>query len=189
VILPKSMRPRPDLEALLDPAPGVSLFRVGGVLPRVYLAPASAPTPDGEALTAIFDPQVVAGKHAVLASTPAAPPTLAMGEASAGALGQCQLRVFRHAQVEADCEVLRPGLAVFLEQYDEGWSATVDGQRAPLLRANLVMRAVPLERGRHRVVLRFSPLGLPLGVALSGLGLIAFAVFLVLGRPSLGTRR
>jgi len=143
--------------------------------------------PDGQAKSAVLAPEVVAGGQAILATHPAVPPTVVVDRANSGPLGHCQLRAFLHTRVEADCEARMPALAVFLEQYDEGWSATVDGQRAPLLRANLIMRAVPLEPGRHRIVLRFSPAGLSLGVALSMVGVVAFAAFLLLGRRSEAT--
>jgi hypothetical protein len=182
VVLPKGMKPRPDLDPLLDPAPGVRLFHVEGALPRVYLSQASAPMPDAQALSAVFAPKVVAGDEVILAASPAPPPTVTPGEPNSGSLGQCQLRAFSHARVEAECEAHSAALAVFLEQYDEGWSATVDGQRTPVLRANLVMRAVPLAKGRHRIVLRFSPAGLALGVCLSIAGIVAFIAFVLLGR-------
>jgi len=51
-----------------------------------------------------------------------------------------------------------PTLAAFVEQYDPGWSALVDGKAAPLLRANLLMRAVPLPAGSHRIELQYRAL-------------------------------
>jgi uncharacterized membrane protein YfhO len=49
---------------------------------------------------------------------------------------------------------------VFNEQYDQGWSATVDGRPAPVLRANLDMRALALAPGAHHIVMEYNPPGL-----------------------------
>jgi uncharacterized membrane protein YfhO len=38
------------------------------------------------------------------------------------------------------------------------WIAEVDGQEAPILRANVMFRAVAIPEGRHQVTFRFEPL-------------------------------
>jgi hypothetical protein len=184
-ILPDTGADRPGFRRILDPVPGSRLFRVEGVLPRVYLSQAAAVMPDGPALRAVFATEVVAGKHVILAPTPAPPASVAVGEPTAQDLGGCRLTAYAHARIEADCRVTAPALAIFLEQFDQGWSAAVDGQAAPLLRANLAMRAVPLLAGHHRIVLSFSPPGLWIGLTISLAGLVATVLALVLGRRRL----
>jgi hypothetical protein len=51
-----------------------------------------------------------------------------------------------------------------------GWSATVDGRRVPILRANGVTTAIALPEGARRVELRYEPPGLRTGMALTGAG-------------------
>jgi hypothetical protein len=182
VMLPAATPPSPDLDGLMDPAPGVRLFHVAGALPRVYLSHASAPMADAEARVAVFGPKVLAGDEAILAASPAASLQLGRTARVERPAGRCHLRSYAHARIEAECDAGTPALAVFVEQYDAGWSATVDGRPAQLLRANLVMRAVPMDEGHHRIVLTFSPTGLSLGVALSIVGALMLAVFMLLGR-------
>jgi len=73
--------PTPNgLDAMMDPLPGTRLFRVNGVLPRVYLAGTTRILPDQAAREAVFDPDVVAGRRAILAPIPRHPcshPTVA----------------------------------------------------------------------------------------------------------------
>jgi hypothetical protein len=146
--------------------------------------------PDGPALRAVFATEIVAGKNVILASTPAPPASVAVGEPTAQDLGDCRLTAFAHARIEAECRASAPALAIFLEQFDQGWSATVDGQGATLLRANLTMRAVQLSPGRHQVVLAFAPPGLWAGVIISMVSLLLLAGLLfwrrrpVQGSPS-----
>lgn len=51
------------------------------------------------------------------------------------------------------------GLVVIAEGYDTGWQARVDGAPATVLRANLVLRAVWVEAGAHRIELEYRPPG------------------------------
>lgn len=182
VFLPQTTAASAELQPLLDPAPGVRLFQLRGVLPRVYVSSAQAILPDALAETAVFAPDILAGRHVVLAPGPEVPSTVTLGQPAQDPPGHCQLSAYANTRVEADCETGRAALAVFLEQYDAGWSATVDGQPAPLLRANLTMRAVPITAGRHHVVLTFAPPGLRTGLVLSLAGLVVLVGLLLMGR-------
>jgi hypothetical protein len=80
------------------------------------------------------------------------------------------------------------GWLVMADIYAPGWSVTVNGTRARLLRANYAFRAVPVPAGRSRVILRYRSPGLALGAVLSGTA--ALALFII-GATWLGaaTRR
>jgi len=49
------------------------------------------------------------------------------------------------------------GYLVLSEADYPGWQATVDGERTPILRANLAFRAIRFPKGRHQVAFRFRP--------------------------------
>jgi len=60
-----------------------------------------------------------------------------------------------------------PGLLVLAESWDPGWSASVDGQPARVLRVNYAQMGVVLQAGAHRVRLRHRPRGLDAGLLLA----------------------
>jgi hypothetical protein len=174
--------PTPNgLDAIMDPLPGTRLYRVNGVLPRVYLAGTTRILPDQAAREAVFDPDVVAGRRAILAPHPEA----AMLVSDAGSIeqsqsvGSCELESLGNARIVAHCQANRAGVAVFLEQFDPGWNASLDGRPATVLRVNLAMRGVFLLPGSHQIVLSYQPPGWRLGIALSAISLLLLVVLLV----------
>jgi hypothetical protein len=175
--------PTPEgLEAMMDPLPGTRLFRVNRVLPRVYLADTTRILPDPAARAAVFDPEVVAGRRAILAPNPEAAALVPGADFVERSVGTCDLESFGNIRIVARCQAPRPGVAVFLEQFDAGWSASLDGRPAAVLRANLAMRGVFVPPGPHRIVLSYQPPGWRVGVVLSTISLLFLLAFLVVGR-------
>jgi hypothetical protein len=68
------------------------------------------------------------------------------------------------------------GWVVVPTNWDAGWSADVDGEPAPVVRANYTFQAVPVRAGRTRVRLTYEPAGLRLGL---GISLTAWTVAIV----------
>ncbi len=168
---------RPGLEPLMDPLPGARLYHVPGALPRVFLARHAQVVSDDEALRRIYEPDIVAGKSVWLAPVAAAPEF----PAPPGRGGTCTLESYGNNRLVALCSAKERSLAVFVEQYDPGWQATVDGRPARLLRANLIMRALPIEAGSHRIVLAFRTPGLGAGAFVSLASLLLLGLFWLAG--------
>jgi hypothetical protein len=74
------------------------------------------------------------------------------------------------------------GLLVLADAYDPGWRATVDGARAPVLRANVAFRGVAVPGGRHTVELVYRPLSVVWGLSLSLAALVATGLLVVRDR-------
>jgi hypothetical protein len=72
--------------------------------------------------------------------------------------------------VETDCTT--PSYLVLADTFDPGWSASVDGHKAPIRPAYLTFRAVFLPAGRHSVVFEYRPAGFELGLGLTGCGML-----------------
>lgn len=71
------------------------------------------------------------------------------------------------------------GLAVFSEIYYPGWTCTIDGEEAEILRADYVLRAVQLPKGKHQIVMTFDPQTLHLTETIAN-GAMAFLLLLLL---------
>jgi hypothetical protein len=72
--------------------------------------------------------------------------------------------------------VRAPALLVLADAYDDGWQASVDGQLAPVYRADYALRGVWLPAGDHTVEFVYRPRALVIGGVISLIG-----VFILIG--------
>lgn len=76
-------------------------------------------------------------------------------------------------------------VAVFSEiYYPDGWQVSIDGQPAPLGRANYILRALHIPAGKHTVEMRFDPQSLHVteGIAYTALALMVIGVIAIVWR-------
>jgi hypothetical protein len=81
-----------------------------------------------------------------------------------------------------EVESAREGFLVARDTWARGWTATVDGRTAPVIRANGKHRAVPIGAGRHQVLLAYRAPGLLTGLVVTLLSGVATILVLV-SRP------
>jgi len=86
--------------------------------------------------------------------------------------------------VTITAQVDQPAILVRSSAYYPGWVVTIDGQRAPLLRADHALQAVAIPAGRHVVSFTFDPWSVKAGAALTALTILGC----VLGLWRLGRR-
>jgi hypothetical protein len=70
-----------------------------------------------------------------------------------------------------------PAYLVLADTFDPGWSATMDGQPAPIRPAYIAFRAVYVPAGEHTVVFTYRPAGFEIGLVLSTCGLLLCLLF------------
>jgi hypothetical protein len=85
-------------------------------------------------------------------------------------------------RIRIEAELSADGHVVLVDGHDPGWRATVDGEPAPVLRANVAFRAVAARAGRHVVEMVYRPPAALAGLVVSGLGLLLIVVLLL--RPA-----
>ena len=170
VLAPEPLEPglTPLMPATESIAPGeaiaATLYRFEDALPRAWLSTEPLFAPDRDAAlqaiqSANFDP----ARQVVL---------LASAEANAGDIAPVEDRgevaishVPRGLDLTVDANAA--SLLVISEFFRSGWQATIDGEPAPLLEANGGLMAVRVPAGQHGVALRFRPLDVPIGAAVS----------------------
>lgn len=89
----------------------------------------------------------------------------------------CRIERPRPEEVRLHCRARAPGYAVLLDEWTQGWTATLDERSVPIERADTLFRAVAIPPGDHRVVMRYATPGLRTGAVLA---LVGWVVFLAL---------
>jgi len=145
----------------------IRVFRVPDPLPRSYAVGGVRVADAGAAYALLLQPDFDPAREIVL---PEGAPRIASGFA-----GTSRVAELLPDRVRLDAQLSADGFVVLLDAWDPGWRATVDGRPAPVLRANVAFRAVPVPAGRHGVELLYRPTELRAGVTLSLLTLLAAA--------------
>ena len=86
--------------------------------------------------------------------------------------------VYEPGRVVVKATLHSPGFLVITDSHYPGWRAFVDGKENPILRADYMFRAVRLDAGEHVVELRYEPLSLTIGAAISAAALLALLALL-----------
>jgi len=74
---------------------------------------------------------------------------------------------FANQRVEFTVAAAAPAMIVVAQTFFHPWQATVDGQPAPVLRANHAFQALPVTTGKHRVVLNYVDKRFQMGAGIS----------------------
>jgi hypothetical protein len=83
--------------------------------------------------------------------------------------------------IQYEVNLSSAGLVVFSEIfYKDGWVARIDGEEAPIARANFVLRALEVPAGNHKITFEFKPNSYYVGSQISGIS-SAFILLLLFG--------
>jgi hypothetical protein len=110
--------------------------------------------------TVLLSAPLPAGARELSGSEPARPAEILLEEP-----GRVRLRVQRD----------EPGYLVAARTYFPGWKAAVNGEAAPIARANLAFQAVPIPAGASEVELVYAPRSFRLGALVSIASALAVA--------------
>jgi hypothetical protein len=144
-----------------------ALFEFTGALPRAKLyANWQVNTNNQAVLNTLADLNFDPAKT-VLISTPQKDlPNVATNENS----GTVEFKSYAPKKIIFAANAPTPSILLLNDKYDPNWRVTVDGQPAPLLRCNYIMRGVYLPAGAHTVEFQFSLPSKPLYITLSAIG-------------------
>lgn len=85
--------------------------------------------------------------------------------------GRASIRVDRNDRVVVDVDANGPGLLILRDSLRSGWTASVDGAPVPILRGDVLFRAVLVPPGRSVVTFSYTTPGLVAGSILCVIGL------------------
>ena len=177
-------QPMPGLEQVFqDPQTGLLVLENPDALPRAFLVGQTEVVEDREATferlrDTDFDPRETAILPEPL------PDDIEVAPIDSASTAEVRLVRFGPREIVWQVETDRPRLLVASEvYYPAGWHALVGNESAPILRADHLLRAVPVPAGRHLVAMRFEPARHELGVRISTLStaLVYLGALLVAG--------
>jgi hypothetical protein len=161
----------------------VKIYENLRVLPRAFMAQKVEVAPDEVAARArLADPQLDLTRTIIL-------PEVDSGVPGPGLAPGATVSITTYTPEAVRLETQGAGYLVLTDAWYPGWTATVDGLRVPILRADLMFRAVLVPGdGPHVVELRFEPASVRAGLWISGLAwlglLLALAGSVVNTRPA-----
>jgi hypothetical protein len=89
----------------------------------------------------------------LLEKAPALPP----GFAGGAAVGEARILRYANTDIVVEADSLSGGILVLNDVWHPWWRATIDGNEAEILKANVLFRAVVVPAGRHMVRFSFHP--------------------------------
>lgn len=130
-------------------------------LPRAWVVHDARQVAPEETLDLLSSGEVDPRQTALLEGEP---PELGGG---AGVSGEARVTEYEPEEIQVAASSGEPGLLVLSETYHPAWKAYVDGEPAPVYRADYTLRAVPIPAGEHTVELRYESRALTAGLLIS----------------------
>ena len=171
--------PLDDQYTLAYDAPGpLAVYENPDPLPRAWLVPAAQVLPDEEdVLAAIKQPSFEPLHTVVLAqrNDNSAIPAIAVESIPSSTSGPVSILAYSPNEILLAAHAERPGYLVLSEVWFPGWHVTVNGESAPVWRANYTFRALPVPAGELEIRLWYAPASWRFGLVLFGVGLLLLA--------------
>jgi hypothetical protein len=172
--------PELGLRRLALPDAGIEGYANDTALPRARFVPRLAVVHDPTALLRQLAYGTDDLAEQALVENPL--PSGFQGEADVSARGTATFVRDDPEHLIIDVDAPARGFLVVADQYFPGWRATVNGDAAPIVRANFAFRLVEVPSGRSRVELRYRPASVYIGAAISVTTIVAVIATLRLGR-------
>jgi hypothetical protein len=154
--------------------PEARLYRVASPLPRIrFVARERAPRDPNDAAASLLDPGFDPDTEVLIDGAPPGEPPPAPQAA------EIQVLQDDPERVRISLVAPRAGHLVLADCDAPGWRGSVDGRPAPIERANMLFRAVPVPAGRHTIEMTYRPVSVKAGAATSLLGCAALATLCV----------
>ncbi len=85
------------------------------------------------------------------------PPKSFIGNNSCNNKEKINIISYNSDRIELEIVAGCNGFIVISDFYDSNWNGTIDGNKIDILRANYILRAIPVTEGKHKVILTYIP--------------------------------
>ena len=149
-------------------------------LPRAFFVPEWEVLENDEAVLQAmrspqFDPRQVVLFHR--------DPGVSLSPGGPDATAQVEITRYSPRSISLKAKVQADGFLVLSEMDYPGWRAYLDGREVPLLRADYLLRAIPLPAGQYqRIEVRYQPQSFTIGLLITLLGVLALLIALTVTR-------
>ncbi|MCP4251341.1 MAG: YfhO family protein [bacterium] len=144
----------------------VAVYEHPAPQPRAFVARAVEVADEETAVRRLVD-SAFALTDAAMVDEPL-PPTFDVQMVGDTSADQAAIVLYDPDRVELEVDTTSGGVLVLSDNWHPGWKAYVNDQPVPVVRANCVMRALPVGPGRQRVVMVFRPVSFTIGASVSG---------------------
>ncbi|NOZ05409.1 MAG: YfhO family protein [Chloroflexi bacterium] len=145
----------------------VKIYENLRVLPRAFLVHKAETEPDAVVVERLEDPRFRPQETAFLSKRP--PPVAGQISSPLPVAGadKVVMQSYEPERIDLDVSTAEPAFLMLTDAHYPGWRAWVDGQPVPILRADLLFRAIPVPPGTHHVQFRFQPRSVRWGALIS----------------------
>jgi hypothetical protein len=162
ILIPFDMTPKPgaspehltidDVDWVRNDNGRFALAEYGDVLPRVKLFSSwQETTNDIEVLDRLASPQFDPHTSVFIDGPAGIKPTGATNFAA-----NVQISKYAPKHIEVTASNSAPAILLYNDRYSPNWRAWVDGKEEKILRANFIMRGIPLPPGNHTIVMKYA---------------------------------
>jgi hypothetical protein len=182
IVVPSDAQPGGEnIWPVFTDAPLVDVHLNTNAMTRVWLVYETVPVASVEEANAfVFDEDF---RPAQVAAVRNGPTLNGQGNGTLEVLG------YGPNKVEIFVRTSEKALLILSDMVYPGWTATVDGNPAPIHNANVIFRGVMVPAGEHRVTMRYRPRSLKIGLALAAAAILIIGVKEGLSRKRMTARR
>jgi hypothetical protein len=170
-----------DVWRFVEEAGAARVYENLRVMPRAWLANEVVSVNANQALDAIKTGRLPDARGFDPARTALVEVPIAMNSQSVDSKASATIAALSGAHMEVRTSSATAGFLVTSDAFYPGWRARVDGQEAPLYRADYAIRGVMLPPGQHTVSFDYNPRRFYFGAGISVLSLLALAALLWTG--------
>lgn len=156
----------------------VKVYEFSDVLPRAALFHRAEIAQDaGEVLKRLSDPNFNIFDTVLLEPSQAARGAVAkLGQGTSKPVEAAEIVSYRPQRIEIHAAPTADAILVLNDSAYPGWTATVDGESAPLVTANFLFRGVMLKPGRHVIRFAYRPKPFYLGATIAGMTMVGLCI-------------